>query len=110
MLAVIGGGGVVTGSNPSYTSLELNHQVRVSQARFLIAEPQVLGTTLESVKACGIPHTNVFAFETRDQAPVPRRKSWMSLLEHGEADWFTFDSLEEAKSTIATLPSPLPVE
>ncbi|KAL8645856.1 MAG: hypothetical protein Q9210_006479 [Variospora velana] len=102
MLAIIGAGGVFTGSNPSYTSLELNHQIRVSQAKFLIAEPQMLSTTLESAKACDIPETNVFTFETRGQASVPGRKSWKSLLEHGVADWSTFDNLEEAKSTIAT--------
>ncbi|KAL8897983.1 MAG: hypothetical protein Q9207_006929, partial [Kuettlingeria erythrocarpa] len=103
MLAIIGAGGRFTGSNPSYTSFELNHHIRVSQAKFLIAEPQMLSTTLQSAEDCGIPGSRVFTFETKDQAPVPNQKSWSTLLEQGEADWLTFDKTDQARSTIATL-------
>ncbi len=103
MLAIIGAGGRFTGSNPSYTSFELNHHIRVSQAKFLIAEPQMLSTTLQSAEDCGIPESRVFTFETKDQAPLPNQKSWTTLLEQGEADWLTFDKTDQARSTIATL-------
>lgn len=103
MLAIIGAGGRFTGSNPSYTSFELNHHIRVSQARFLIAEPPMLPTTLQSAKDCEIPESRVFTFETKDQAAVSGQKSWTDLLQHGEADWLTFDKPGQAKSTISTL-------
>lgn len=103
MLAIIGAGGRFTGSNPSYTCFELNHHIRISQAKYLVAEPPMLPTTLQSAKDCGIPASRVFTFETKDQASVPDQKSWTSLLERGEADWLTFDDPKQAKSTISTL-------
>ncbi|KAL8937775.1 MAG: hypothetical protein Q9216_004253 [Gyalolechia sp. 2 TL-2023] len=52
---------------------------------------------------CEIPESRVFTFDTKDQAAVPGRKSWTGLLQHGEADWLTFDKPGQAKSTISTL-------
>ncbi|KAL8830426.1 MAG: hypothetical protein Q9170_005740 [Blastenia crenularia] len=103
MLAIIGAGGRFTGSNPSYTSFELNHHIRVSHAKFLVAEPPTLATTLQSAKDCEIPESKVFTFETKDQAVVPGQRSWTDLLKHGEADWLTFDKPGQAKSIISTL-------
>ena len=103
MLAIIGAGGRYTGSNPSYTSFELNHHIRVSQAQFLFTEPAMLATTLQSAEDCAIPGSRVFTFETRDQPSVPGQNSWKQLFEHGEADWLTFDKPGQAKSTISTL-------
>ncbi|KAL8729562.1 MAG: hypothetical protein Q9166_004642 [cf. Caloplaca sp. 2 TL-2023] len=103
MLAIIGAGGRFTGSNPSYTSFELNHHIRVSHAKFLFAEPPMLATTFQSAKDCGIPITRVYTFNTKDRSPVPGQKSWTDLLEHGEADWVTFNDPSQAKSTVSTL-------
>ncbi|KAL8698837.1 MAG: hypothetical protein Q9201_006351 [Fulgogasparrea decipioides] len=103
LLAIVGAGGRFTGSNPAYTSLELNHHIRVSQAKFVIAEPPMLATTLQSAHDCQIPASRVFTFETKDQTAVPDQRSWTSLLEHGEADWVIFSDPKQAKSTIATL-------
>ncbi|KAL9589906.1 MAG: hypothetical protein Q9203_001292 [Teloschistes exilis] len=102
MLAIIGAGGRFTGSNPSYTSFELNHHVRVSRAKFLIAEPPMLATTLQSAHDCQIPETRVFAFDSKHQVPITGQRSWTTLLDHGEADWVTFDDPEQAKITIAS--------
>ncbi|KAL8690724.1 MAG: hypothetical protein Q9218_003891 [Villophora microphyllina] len=101
MLAIIGAGGRFTGSNPSYTSFELNHHVCVSQAKFLVAEPPLLGTTLQCAKDCQVPASRVFTFDTKGQNPVSGQKSWTSLLDHGEAGWVTFDNPKQARSTIA---------
>lgn len=103
MLAIIGAGGRFTGSNPSYTSFELNHHIRIAQAKFLFAEPPMLATTLQSAKDCGIPDSRVFTFDTRDQAPVAGHRSWTELLDYGEADWITFDDPTQAKNTISSL-------
>ncbi|KAL8849292.1 MAG: hypothetical protein Q9221_005702 [Calogaya cf. arnoldii] len=103
MLAIIGAGGRFTGCNPSYTSHELNHHIRISHARFLFAEPPMLATTLQSAKDCGIPTTRVFTFDTKDQSSVTGQRSWTDLFEHGEANWVTFTEASQAKSTISTL-------
>ena len=102
-LAIIGAGGRYTGSNPSYTSYELNHHIRVSHAKFLIAEPPMMETTIQSAKDCGIPSSRIFVFNTKDQVCAEGQRSWTDLLSHGEADWVTFKTPEQSKSTIASL-------
>lgn len=103
MLAIIGAGGRFTGSNPSYTIFELNHHIRTSHARFLVVEPPMLATAIQSAKDCGIPATKVYTFDTNDQAPLSGQNSWTKFFEHGESDWVTFDDPSQVKSTISTL-------
>ncbi|KAL8871408.1 MAG: hypothetical protein Q9174_002751 [Haloplaca sp. 1 TL-2023] len=103
LLAIIGAGGYFTGSNPSYTSYELNHHIRVSRAKFLVVEPPMLAITLQSASDCKVPLSRVFTFETKGKDSVPGQRSWTSLLEHGESDWITFDEANLAKSTVAIL-------
>ncbi|OJJ55470.1 hypothetical protein ASPSYDRAFT_48673 [Aspergillus sydowii CBS 593.65] len=43
VLAIVGAGGVYTGTNPAYTTVELTHHFKASQTRFMIAEPELLG-------------------------------------------------------------------
>lgn len=105
-MAIIGIGARYTGSNPAYTSLELNHHVHTSHATYLISEPHMLSTVEATAQACGIPHQKIFVFDAYDKKLYDQYpyKSWETLLEHGEEDWVTFkDPAKEMTSTIATL-------
>ena len=101
-MAVIGAGGIFTGSNPAYTSLELNHHVRTSRAKYLIAEPHVLATAVESAGECGIPDSRLFVFDSFDKEPYESHRSWQDLLEHREEEWVRFNRPAE-KDTVAML-------
>ncbi|EXJ60273.1 hypothetical protein A1O7_04425 [Cladophialophora yegresii CBS 114405] len=101
-LAITGAGAVFAGSNPGYTPLELKHHVKITNARFLISEPELLEPLLEAAKETGIPRTNIRIFNSQAHQPVPDGfLSWTELLGHGEEDWVRFDSLATSTTTPA---------
>ena len=102
-LGIIGAGGRFTGSNPSYTALELNHHVRTAHVKFIISEPSMLPTVLATAKDCNIPDRKIFVFDAVDHAKYVGQRSWQDLLRQGEKDWMRFDDAKQAQTTIATL-------
>ncbi|KAJ5355535.1 uncharacterized protein N7496_012747 [Penicillium cataractarum] len=101
VLAIIGAGGVFTGSNPAYTPTELAHHIKASEARFLISEPEILKSLLGAAQQTGVPQQNVWIFNNLGQSVPTGHKSWTELLNFGEADWVRFNDLETARTTTA---------
>jgi acyl-CoA synthetase (AMP-forming)/AMP-acid ligase II len=101
VLAIIGAGGVFTGSNPAYTPTELAHHIRASEAKFLISEPEILKSLLGAAQQTGVPEQNVWIFNNLGQSVPTGQKSWRELFEFGEADWVRFNDLETARTTTA---------
>ncbi|QKX61466.1 uncharacterized protein TRUGW13939_08614 [Talaromyces rugulosus] len=91
VLAIIGVGGVFTGTNPSYTAAELSHHMKTSQSKFLISEPEILAPVLIAAKENGITDSNIWIFDTQGQKLPEGRRSWKDLFNHGEEDWVRFD-------------------
>lgn len=91
VLAIIGVGGVFTGTNPSYTAAELSHHMKTSQSKFLISEPEIVAPVLIAAKENGIPDSNIWIFDTQGQKLPEGRRSWKDLFNHGEQDWVRFD-------------------
>jgi acyl-CoA synthetase (AMP-forming)/AMP-acid ligase II len=99
-LGIIAAGGISAGTNPSYTPYELAHAIRTAHIKYFIAEPPVLPNVLTASKECGIPTSNIFAFDVSGQGGLPGEiKSWTTLMEHGECDWERFDDLERSEGT-----------
>ncbi|KAJ5921644.1 hypothetical protein N7454_009118 [Penicillium verhagenii] len=101
VLAIIGAGGIFTGSNPAYTPNELAHHVRAAECKFLISEPEILNNLLTAAKKVGIQKENVWIFDNVEQAVPPGHKSWKALMGHGEEDWVRFNDLRIAETTTA---------
>ena len=101
MLGIIGAGGIFAGTNPSSTPFELGHQMRVSETKFVITEPEMLEAVLVAAKECNIPQSNVLILNVLGQAIPQGFESWETLLDQGETDWVRFDNIETAKVTEA---------
>lgn len=101
VLAIVGAGGIYTGTNPSYTAMELTHHIKTAQGRFLISEPEILQPALKAAKDTGIPQQNIWVFDVLGQLVPSGMRSWRELLTHGEADWVRFDDLKTAQETTA---------
>ncbi|KAJ6119159.1 AMP-dependent synthetase/ligase [Penicillium sp. IBT 18751x] len=101
VLAIIGAGGVFTGSNPAYTRNELAHHINVSDSKFLISEPEILPSLLEAAQQIGIPKERVWIFDCLGQVLPSGMKSWRELMKFGEDDWVRFDDLGIAQKTAA---------
>jgi len=101
VLAIIGAGGVFTGTNPAYTAHELAHHLKTSKSCLMLTEPEILSNILQAAKACNLSEKNILIFNPMNQA-IPRGfRSWESLLQYGEQDWVRFDDEQESRTTTA---------
>ncbi|OAG34742.1 hypothetical protein AYO21_11090 [Fonsecaea monophora] len=101
-LAIVGAGAVFAGSNPGYTPLELRHHVNITQATFLISEPELLEPLMRAAKDTGISQSQVRVFNTQSSQTVPQGfTSWTDLMQHGEEDWVRFDDFDTCANTTA---------
>lgn len=100
-LGIVGAGGVFTGTNPSYTRFELEDAIKTAKVKFLIVQPELLKTALIAAKACDLPESRVFVFDTVEKTVPEELQSWRSLLKHGEEDWIRFDDKKTCETTDA---------
>ncbi|KAJ5787876.1 AMP-dependent synthetase/ligase [Penicillium paradoxum] len=101
VLAIIGAGGIFTGSNPSYTPHELAHHIKASQSKFAFSEPEILDSLLKAAGEAGVPEQNIWIFDNIGQSIPNGMRSWRELLKVGEEDWVRFNSLKTAQDTTA---------
>ncbi|KAK8154033.1 hypothetical protein IWX90DRAFT_464536 [Phyllosticta citrichinensis] len=99
-LGVVGAGGIYAGSNPAYKVDELTHQFHTAKPRFIVTNPELISTVLQSVKASGLQDCTAFVFGESTFLSAEYR-AFDELLLHGESDWVTFQTEEQAKSTPA---------
>lgn len=100
-LGIVAAGGVFAGTNPSYTSHEVAHAIRIAKVKFYLTELQFLPTVLQACSATGIPKSNIFIFNNSND-PVPSHlRSWTWLFQQGEQDWERFESKETSETTSA---------
>ena len=105
VLAIIGAGGVFTGTNPSYTPTELTRHLRDTNARFLVADHDLLAKASSAANECGLPFSRIFVLNDKEGQTFPHNHSWKALMAFGEADWDTFTEPDQAQNTTAALMS-----
>jgi acyl-CoA synthetase (AMP-forming)/AMP-acid ligase II len=104
VLAIVGAGGIYTGTNPAYTTHELAHHFRASETKFVLSEPEILDPIVAAAKEVGIPESSVRIFDTQGQECPVGRVSWQELFRFGETDWVGFhDEETQGKTTAARL-------
>ncbi|PIL29048.1 transporter [Ganoderma sinense ZZ0214-1] len=64
-------GGVVTTSNPMYTSEELAHQLELSKARLLFVHPAMLAVATQAAHTVGLPYDRIVLFDSIPTSPHP---------------------------------------
>ena len=101
VLAIIGAGGVFTGSNPSYTPHELAHHIKASETKFLITEPEILDSIVQAGKQTKIPEERIWIFDNLGQSIPKGMRSWKRLFDAGEEDWVRFNNPDTARQTTA---------
>lgn len=88
VLAIIGAGGVFTGTNPFYRPLELEHHLRTSHARFVIVEFEHAISLLDVAEKLDIPVKNIWVYHS-DESMIKslKMRSWKTLLNYDPSDW-----------------------
>ncbi|OCH89253.1 acetyl-CoA synthetase-like protein [Obba rivulosa] len=56
-------GGIITPANPSYTAGELEHQLSLTRAKFLLADPGNLRVALIAAAKVGLPNSHIALFD-----------------------------------------------
>lgn len=100
-LAAVGAGGVFTGTNPSYTHLELSHHLKTARVKFLISEPEILDNLIAAAKDNDISPSRLWVFNTNGRSVPSGHRAWDELMTHGEEDWLRFNSYETSSTTTA---------
>ncbi|RDH32426.1 hypothetical protein BDQ94DRAFT_179364 [Aspergillus welwitschiae] len=102
VLGIIAAGGIYMGTNPGYTSHELDYHLRVAQAKFVISDPEMLDRMIPAAEGNGIPKDRIWAFTTRESQVIATTglAHWTALLKHGEAAWRRLDDPNHAKTTV----------
>ncbi|CAG8212364.1 unnamed protein product [Penicillium salamii] len=88
VLAIIGTGGVFTGTNPSYRPWELEHHLKTSKAKFIITESAWSDSVMTSAQHAGIGHDHIWVYNPNGDDIFPTGlQSWTTLLDDVESDW-----------------------
>lgn len=75
--------------------------MRSADARFVVAEPELLPTVRAAGDACGIPAANYWVFDVLPTHAVPAGyRSWRALLAGGECDWVRLDTAGPATTAM----------
>jgi 4-coumarate--CoA ligase len=104
-LGAIGAGGCISGSNPSYSSLELKHHLKISNAKFVVTQPDLLEIVSDAARKNNIPRSRVLILTRQGEHVPDGYASWEELLQHGESDWVQFDDEQSAQNTAAAISS-----
>lgn len=81
--------------------MELEHHIRASEAKFLISEPEIVGSLKAAASGVGIPENNILIFNALGQDVPSGFRSWEELFKAGETDWVRFDDLKTTRETTA---------
>ncbi|KAK6435827.1 hypothetical protein LTR95_007982 [Oleoguttula sp. CCFEE 5521] len=103
LLGVVAAGGIFSGTNPAYTPYELSHALKISKARFVLVQPDLIDGVLKASREVGLPEKNIVIFNPHGEQSLSGFSQWSDLLQHGEQDWVRFDDLETTKNTTAAM-------
>ncbi|KIW78010.1 hypothetical protein Z517_07843 [Fonsecaea pedrosoi CBS 271.37] len=108
-LAIVGCGGVSVGTNPTYTSHELAHALKLARPRFVVTESEAAPSLQKALSSTGRSKTTpVFLLNAPagiggDNGGQHSPRSWQTLLNHGSRPWKTFQDRTTAIETTACL-------
>ncbi|KAF3937645.1 S-dihydroxybenzoyltransferase [Dactylella cylindrospora] len=93
------------GNSSGSTVLELAHHLRISETRFIIAQPRLMDVIQEAAAQVGISEENIISFNAdNEKAPEDGPfRSYFVLKMHKEEDWIHFDDEFTAKNTVMGL-------
>ena len=109
-MGVIMAGGIFTGANPGYVARELAHQLKDSEATYLLCASASLDTGLEAASQINFPKSKILVFDDSPFTGKPNESQqgcfhWSTLLasakEGSNHHWAPCTTPEESAQTIA---------
>lgn len=102
---IVGSGRIFSGANPIYTVPEIQHQLKDTGAKVILAHPSLLQTVLEASRGVEFPEDRIFQFSDRPCRAAYGILDWREMVgSEEEANMWKWDDMTEtADSTIATI-------
>ncbi|KAJ6104511.1 hypothetical protein N7523_010831 [Penicillium sp. IBT 18751x] len=102
---IVGSGRIFSGANPTYTVPEIQHQLKNTGAKVILAHPSLIQTVLEAARGVQFSEDRIFQFSDRPSRATNGILDWREMLgSEKEANMWKWDELTEtAASTIATI-------
>ncbi|KAF7291677.1 hypothetical protein HMN09_01259000 [Mycena chlorophos] len=80
-------GAVFSGANPAYTPSEIEHQLKITETKLIIAHSGTLEAALAAAKRVGLPTNRITIMDEAPKAPVESFKTLISgVLARGRVD------------------------
>ena len=76
--------------------------MKITEAKFILTELKTLDISIVAAKECGIPDSNIFVLNFRNETIPTDHQSWNALLEHGEQDWVEVGDLSIPAAYVST--------
>jgi len=67
-----------------------------------LTELKTLDTSIAAAKDCGIPDSNIFVLNFRNETIPTAYRSWNVLLEHGEQEWVPVEDESTPAAYVST--------
>lgn len=71
----------------------------------MITQPKNLDNAVQAAEEAGISKDRIFVFNDPQNVRTYDFPSWISLLQHGEAEWISFNDKHTSETTTAVLAS-----
>ncbi|CAF3516969.1 hypothetical protein SNK03_003605 [Fusarium graminearum] len=103
-------GGIFTGANPGYVARELVHQLKDSQAMFIISDHGALGVALDASSQVGMKPSQVFVLDSTwpdtsiEIQPSKGSRHWTELIAaKSRGETFEWTEPEDSKNSICSI-------
>lgn len=102
---IVGSGRIFSGANPIYTQSEIEHQIRDTGSKVILAHPSVVGTAIAAASSVGLEKGRIFQFSDYPCEPLDGVFDWRAMIgnEQEGSTWKWDDMADTSSSTVATI-------
>ncbi|OBT83337.1 hypothetical protein VE02_08541 [Pseudogymnoascus sp. 03VT05] len=105
-LAILSAGYAFSAANPAYTLREMIHQIKNTEAKVILAHPDMVETALAAALKSGVPSCRIFQFSDSYCPPIKGIKDWTTMTatpQEGERYIWRMLTPKQSKTVVATI-------
>ncbi|OBT58433.1 hypothetical protein VE04_01314 [Pseudogymnoascus sp. 24MN13] len=105
-LAILSAGYAFSAANPAYTLREMIHQIKNTEAKVILAHPDMMETALAAASKSGVPSCRIFQFSDSYCPPLKGIKDWTTMAatpQEGERYIWRKLTPKQSKTVVATI-------
>ncbi|CBF82169.1 acyl--CoA ligase [Aspergillus nidulans FGSC A4] len=102
---IVGSGRVFSGANPTYTQLEIEHQLKDTGSKLILVHPSLVKTAVDAASRVGILKERIFQFADHPCETLDGVQDWRDFIgsEDEAREWRWDDMADTSTTTVATI-------